>query len=121
MAFCIVGSLAFAQEATKSVAATSTDTMVLRGILIDNSNANDNNSNLADFVKTYTKTIAVKPENMVKGFSIFAEGKRYSFDGPSCGKVTEFLKGASSKIQATVIVKKAINNEVTLISIENQI
>ena len=121
MAICMVGSLAFAQEATKPVAEASADSMVLRGTLIDNLNADANNADLPEYIKTYTRVKALKPESLARGFSIVAEGRRYPFDAISCGKVSEFVKTPGNKIHVSAIVKKASNNEVALVSIENQI
>ena len=122
MAICMVGSLAFAQEATtKHAAEASADSMVLRGVLIDNLNADANNADLPEYIKTYTRVKALKPESLARGFSIYAEGMRYPFDAVSCGKVSEFIKTPGNKIHVSAIVKKASNNEVTLVSIENQI
>lgn len=116
--FCFISILGFTQGATNSVAATSSETIVLRGVLVDNMNADENNATLGEFIKTYTKASALKPESIARGYSIFAEGKRYPFDGISCGKVAEFLKKTDSKLQVSVVVVP-VDNEVNLVLIEN--
>ena len=136
---CLVNLLAFAQEATKPVATatttettttavttTATDTaittaeaIVLKGDVIDNMCAGMNKDTLGEFVKTHTKECALKPACMDSGYSIFADGKLYTFDKESNTMVAEFLKKADSKLQVSVTAKQ-VGDELSLVSIENQ-
>ena len=131
IALCFVTSLALAQDATQptatttatttttTVATTTTDALVLNGVVIDNLSATTNKDTLADFVKTNTKDLSLKPEGVSSGYSIFANGKLYKFDNDSSAKVGDFLKNADSKLQVSVTAKQ-VGDELSLVSIENQ-
>jgi len=120
LALCFVSSLAFAQEATRPVAATTSEAIVLKGYIIDNRCASANNSDtLGEFVKTHTKQCATMPACMESGYSIYVDGKLYKFDKDSSTKVAEFLKNADSKLQV-IVTAKQVGDELSLASIENQ-
>ena len=132
IALCFVSSLAFAEEAgtvaaatdtTAAVAATTpavtTESITLKGDVIDNTCVNANKDNLAAFVKTHTKQCTLLPGCMESGYSIFADGKPYKFDKDSNPKIVEFLKKADSKLQVSVTAKQ-VGDELNLVSIENQ-
>jgi len=129
IALCFVTSLALAQDATQPTASTTAttttvatsvaDAMMLKGDIIDNLSAATNKDTLADFVKTNTKELSLKPEGVSSGYSIFANGMLYKFDQDSSVKVGEFLKNADSKLQVSVTAKQ-VGDELSLVSIENQ-
>jgi len=130
IALCFVSSLAFAQDATQPVAATTTDTAVatpaatpapevitLKGDIIDNMCAAANKDTLAAFVATHTKDCVLKCAS--SGYSIVADGKLNKLDAGSYAKVSDFLSKADSKLQVTVTAKQ-VGDELSIVSIENQ-
>ena len=131
IALCFVTSLALAQDTTQTAATTTAttttttttvatpvvETMMLSGVIIDNTCAGANKDTLADFVKTHTKECALKCID--SGYSIFANGKLSKFDKDSSVKVGEFLKNADSKLEVSVTAKQ-VGDELSLVSIENQ-
>ncbi|MFA4993436.1 MAG: hypothetical protein WC571_05660 [Candidatus Omnitrophota bacterium] len=127
MALCFVSSLAFAQDAAKpaettmaaDVSTTAPEAIVLKGDIIDNTCADANKDNLAEFVKTHTKECALLPNCQASGYSILADGKLSKFDADSNAKVAEFLKNADSKLQV-IVTAKQVGDELSLNSIENQ-
>lgn len=122
----VLSSFAFAAEtANTTVAATSTpvqasETMTLKGDIIDNLCAGmQTPEKLAEFVKTHTKECALRPSYVASGYSIFSDGKLQKFDLESNAKIEGFLKKADSKLQVSVVVKK-VGDVLSLVSIENQ-
>jgi len=117
MAFCFIGSLAFAQIAISTPVVENA--LTIKGDIIDNMCATAHKDDLADFVKTHTKECALAPSCVDSGYSIFSDGKLYKFDKDSSAKVAEFLKKEDSKLTVMVTAKMA-GEEFNLISIENQ-
>ncbi len=110
-----------AQAADVSLTATLTiDSIMFKGDIIDNISAGSKGTaELEDSVKTYSKEIALQPDCVKSGYSIFCEGKLYKFDAASNAKIEEFLKKPDSSLQVTAMVKKR-NGELSLVSIENR-
>jgi pectate lyase len=104
---------------TTSTVATTPETVVLKGDVIDNTCANANRDKLAEFVKTHTKQCALMPGCVESGYSFYANGKLYAFDKDSNAKIVEFLKKADSKLQVAITAKQ-VGDELSLVSIENQ-
>jgi hypothetical protein len=102
-----------------TAAVVAPEAMVLKGNIIDNTCAGANKDNLADFIKTHTKQCAIMPGCIESGYSIFADGKLYTFDKDSSAKVAEFLKKADSKLEVSITAKQ-VGDELSLVSIENQ-
>lgn len=137
LALCLMSSLVFAAEpvATDETTTTTTTTvtttaavpapeptpevMALKGDVIDNTCAGANKDNLAEFIKTHSKQCALMPGCIESGYSIFADGKLYTFDKDSSAKVAEFLKQADSKLQVSITAKQ-VGDELSLVSIENR-
>lgn len=105
-------------KALVSAQTTIPETMILKGDIIDNMCAGSQKAEqLAEFVKTHTKTCALSC--VASGYSIFADGKLQKFDMESNAKIEEFLKKEDSKLQVSVVVKK-VGDVLSLVSIENQ-
>lgn len=113
---CFTVSLAFAQETAPT---NISETVTLKGYIIDNMCASAHKGNLADFVKNHTKECTLMPQCVASGYSIFADGKLYKFDQASNVTIEYFLKKKDSKVQVVVVAKKA-GEELSLLSIENQ-
>jgi type 1 fimbria pilin len=110
-------TLSFAQTAAPQAA---TETVTLRGTIIDNQCAGKQApEQLGTFIKTHTKQCALLPACVASGYSIFADGKLTKFDKASNAKVEEFLRKPESKLDVLVVAKKA-GNKLELISIMNQ-
>jgi hypothetical protein len=90
-----------------------------KGDIIDNMCAAENKDNLGDFLKTHAKECALMTHCVASGYSIYADGKLYSFDQASNKKIEEFLRQADSRLQVVVRAEKA-GKELTLVSIQNQ-
>jgi hypothetical protein len=97
----------------------ASETITLKGTIIDNHCAAMGKDNLGEFVKTHTKACALMPDCAASGYSIFTEGKLYKFDQASSKKVEEFLKKDESKLEVVVKAEK-VGEELKLVSIENQ-
>ena len=110
-AFLLVGFAALALLASETIA--------LKGTIIDNHCAAMGKDNLAELVKTHTKACALMLDCVASGYSIFAEGKLHKFDQASNTKIEEFLRKEESRLEVLVKVEKA-GEELKLISIENQ-
>jgi hypothetical protein len=119
VAFICVASLAFAQgEKTVSSMPAATETVTLKGVIIDNKCASAQKPEaLAEFVKTHTKECALQCAS--SGFSIFADGKLYKLDAASNPTVEAFLMKTDSKTAVEVVAKKR-GEELTVVSIQNQ-
>jgi hypothetical protein len=102
-----------------ALAFLAAETITLRGTIIDNHCAAMGKDNLAEFVKTHTKSCALMPDCAASGYSIFSEGKLHKFDQASSKKVEEFLKKDESKLEVVVKAEKA-GEELKLVSIENR-
>jgi hypothetical protein len=102
-----------------SLAPLAGEIMTLKGDIIDNLCANGHKDALGDFVKTHTKACALMPNCAASGYSLFSEGKLYTFDSESNKKIEEFLKKEDSKLQVSVELKKE-GELYSLVSIENQ-
>lgn len=109
-ALCLLACYAYGQE---------TDTVTLKGTIIDNTCLNANKEDIAGFIKTHPKSCALKPDCVASGYSIFADGKAYRFDTASSAKVEEFLKKDDSTLEVTVTAKK-VGEELSLLAIQNQ-
>lgn len=98
------------------------ETMTVKGSIVDNLNVSTKTpEQLTEFVKTYTKNDVLPSKNAEKGYSIFADGKLYSFDGDSGMKVNQFLQKPENKLQVVAEVKSTGERGiVSLISIRNQ-
>jgi len=101
------------------LAILASETIILKGTIIDNHCAAMSKDNLAEFIKTHTKACALMPDCAASGYSIFADGKLYKFNQASNKEVEEFLKKDESKLEVVVKAEKA-GEELKLVSIENQ-
>jgi hypothetical protein len=124
LALCMVAAVAYAQPAMKAqapapAATPAVETMTVTGTLIDNTCASAHKDDLAAFIPTHAKECALMPGCIESGYSIFADGKLYTFDKDSSAKIAEFLKIADSKLQVVVTANK-VGEELSLVSIQNQ-
>ncbi|MEW5901098.1 MAG: hypothetical protein AB1715_06515 [Acidobacteriota bacterium] len=101
------------------LALETAEAVILKGDIIDNMCAGANKDNLAEFVKTHTKACTLMPDCVASGYSLYADGTLYKFEKASNVKVEEFLRKPESKLQVVVKAKK-IGQELSLVSIENQ-
>ena len=110
--FCFASSLAPAADIY---------TKELKGTIIDNLSVSSQKkpSDLAEFMKTYTKSSALKPDSVASGYSIYMRGDLQKFDLASNPKIETFLKRDDSSLKVRVIVKKT-DAGLHLIAIENQ-
>jgi len=110
--FCFVVSLAFAQQATKTV--------VIKGDIIDNLCADTQKpEELAKFIKTHTKQCTLQPQCIASGYSIFSDGKLMKFDKISNIDIEAFLNMPGSKLQVVVEYEK-VGDLLRLVYIKNQ-
>ncbi|OGX35985.1 MAG: hypothetical protein A3I43_04030 [Omnitrophica WOR_2 bacterium RIFCSPLOWO2_02_FULL_50_19] len=80
IAFYFISSLAHAVDE---------NTMELKGTIVDNLSASfQKPADLPKFMKTYTKSSALKPDCAASGYSIYADKELLKFDGPPprCGR-----------------------------------
>ncbi len=119
MALCFISSLVFAQEATQPVPASTTPGSELSGCIVDHTSVRLNRDNLDEFIITYTKDDALKPESIDSGYVIFANDRVYPLNEESNAKVVKFLKNADGKLRVKVNARQD-NDALYLISIENQ-
>jgi hypothetical protein len=113
----LIALLSFSFQAQAAV--NDSETMTLKGDIIDNMCANGNKDNLAEFVKSHPKSCALMPNCVASGYSLFVDGKLHKFDDASNKKIVEFLKKSDSKLQVTVTITKT-EDLISLVSIENQ-
>ena len=106
---------------TPLVYAVDENTVELKGIIVDNLSVSfENKPNaLPDFMVTYTKLSALKPESIASGYSIYIKSDTQKFDLASNPKIETFLKRDDSRLDVRVIVKKT-DKGFHLIAIENQ-
>ncbi|MDP1853237.1 MAG: hypothetical protein Q8L26_03405 [Candidatus Omnitrophota bacterium] len=125
LAFCLVCSYAFAQEAATlgseaSVPAVTDETVTITGTIIDNICVGlQKPEELGEFVKTHPKSCAVMPQCAASGYAIYADGIITKFDKDSSVKITEFLDKEDSSLNVVITAKKA-GEELSLVSIESQ-
>lgn len=100
-------------------AANEGETITLKGDIIDNLCANGNKDNLAEFVKSHTKSCALMPNCVASGYSLYVDGKLHRFDDASNKKIEEFLKKSESRLQVVVTITKT-EDLISLVSIKNQ-
>ncbi|MCX5696708.1 MAG: hypothetical protein NTU54_01840 [Candidatus Omnitrophica bacterium] len=115
LALCFITTLAVAAD----MPVPTTDTITIKGTVIDNICATANVNNISEFVKTHTKQCALMPNCAASGYSILSEGKLTKFDKESNVKVEEFLQKPASILDVVVVAKKN-GEELTLVSIDNQ-
>lgn len=115
LALIFSASLAFAQDTA------SAGYVQLQGIIIDNANADAHASDIADFIKAYTKEAALTPRYMEKGYSIYSDGRLMPFDEASSVLVADFLKEPGSRLDVEIEAQQVdYTPDLTLVKIKNQ-
>ncbi len=102
-----------------SMISLAAEVLIIKGDIIDNKCAEANKADLANFVKSHTKSCALMPGCKASGYAIYADGKLQKFDKASKEAIVEFLEKADSKLQV-VVKAEMVGQELKLVSIENQ-
>lgn len=92
----------------------------MTGVIIDVQSADNNQDNLPDFIKTYTKDDALMPEAVSSGYAIFLEDSYMKFDNDSNAKIVEFLVKPESNLEVTIKAAIGEDNILSISSIENK-
>ncbi|MDD5115931.1 MAG: hypothetical protein PHW98_02565 [Candidatus Omnitrophica bacterium] len=120
MALCFIGSLAFAQEVTQSSdTAPTPEPIGLVGYIVDTSSLCANLNNMDKFLKTYSKEDALKPENLNRGYSVYANNQGFPLNKESSAKIGEFLKDPNNGLKVRVSARQD-GEALNVVSIENR-
>ncbi|MDD4894385.1 MAG: hypothetical protein PHW54_03625 [Candidatus Omnitrophica bacterium] len=98
------------------------DAIMLVGTIADNNTIYNYKDDIGNYLATYTKENALKPEAVQSGYSIVYENGYMKFDDASNAKIVEFLKKTNSTLQVTVkvLLGKDESDLLSLVSIENK-
>jgi hypothetical protein len=116
LAVFLAVSWVLAQEADDA-AKEASQTVILKGTVIDNASADAHKNELAAFLTFYNKTRALKLQDA--DYSLFVDGMRYRFSKASTPAIELFLNKENSRLQVTVVAKKS-GDELAVISLRNQ-
>ncbi|MFH1441960.1 MAG: hypothetical protein ABIH18_07985 [Candidatus Omnitrophota bacterium] len=112
LSLCFMSSVCFAQ--------ITNDAIPMIGVIIDVQSADNNQDNLQDFIKTYTKDDALMPDALTSGYAIFLQDGYMKFDSDSNAKIVEFLDKPESTLEVTIMAAIGEDNILSLSSIENK-
>lgn len=93
--------------------------MTMDGYIIDTKCATANKDKLAEFTPTHPKECAMAPDCHKSGYTIYSDGKLYTFDKKSSEEVYKFLEKADSKLHVKAEVVHEKGDMVKLVSIAN--